>query len=190
MLSVWQQWFSDCEPIAHHLRDAFPNRWVRFHSLPGSKRYPEGEAEYATILARHNRILGALARPGQVIVLLSTGYSTSPEPTRPQPEWEALDSGAKPWRTVGMHVVDVGFTDPSYWHVFASKRMWWPASLDPIVRLIADDVLANVMVVSPDCRWLLHPYDGGMDVIVESAAARDRLKADHSEWLSARPDGM
>jgi hypothetical protein len=46
------------------------------------------------------------------------------------------------------------------------------------------------MIVANDCRWLLHPYDGGMDVILESKDARDLLKARHPEWLSARQDGL
>jgi hypothetical protein len=191
MLTRWQQWLPGCDPVAHQLRMAFPDRWVRFHSLPGSKRYPEGEAEYATLLERHNRILGALAQPEEAIILLSTGYSTSPEPVRPQPEWQLLDPMALPWRMVAMHELDAPFfLAPSYWHVFASERVWQPSHLDPIIRLVADDVLANVMVVSPDCRWLLHPYDSGMDVIAESSAARDRLKRGHARWLSARADGL
>jgi hypothetical protein len=48
----------------------------------------------------------------------------------------------------------------------------------------------NEVVVADDCRWALHPYDGGMDVIAESPAARDRLRAMYSWWLSARPDGL
>ena len=35
-------------------------RWVRFHSLPGSKRYAENEAEYACVLSRHNVVIGEL----------------------------------------------------------------------------------------------------------------------------------
>lgn len=61
---------------------------------------------------------------------------------------------------------------------------------DSIVRLIVDELITNVMIVEPDCRWLLHPYDGGMDVIAESPSARDKLKAAHSDWLSARTDGL
>jgi hypothetical protein len=190
MLTDWQRWFPNCDPIAHCLRVAFPDRWVRFHSLPGSKRYPEDEAEYATAFERHNRILGELARPGQTVVLLSTGYSQSPEPIRSQPEWQVLDPGAVSWWTVAMHETDADFADPSYWHVFASTREWRPRVFDPLVRLVADDVLRNVMVVAPDCRWLLHPYAGGMDVIAESQTARDRFKAGYAGWLSARPDGL
>ncbi len=167
-----------------------PDRWVRFHSLPGSKRYPEDEAEYATVLNRHNRILGELAGSERGVVLLSTGYSESPNPVRPQPALETLDPKAKPWRSVPMHELEAGFDTPSYWHVFASAWEWRSGLFDPIVRLVADDVLANVMIVNSACRWLLHPYDGGMDVIAESPAARDRLKSCYADWLSPRPDGL
>lgn len=189
MLADWQRWFSDCAPVAHRLRAAFPDRWVRFHSLSDSRRYPENEADCAVLLERHNSILGQFVRPGQSVVLLSTGYSDSPEPSREQAEWQALDAAAVLWRTVAMHEGD-DFADPSYWHVFASARDWWPGAFDPIVRLVAAGTVANVMVVAPDCRWLLHPYDGGMDAIVESSAARDLLKTKYAEWLSARVDGL
>jgi hypothetical protein len=33
------------------------DRWGRFHSLPGSKRYAESEVEYAIVLDRYNTIL-------------------------------------------------------------------------------------------------------------------------------------
>ena len=190
MLSSWQRWFPEVDPVAHRLRAAFPDRWVRFHSLPGSKRYPEGEAEYAMVLARHNRILGELTAPGREVVLLSTGYSDSPAPVRLQPELQALDPHALPWWSVPMHKSDEGYTDPTYWHVFASVWEWQPGLLDPVVRLVADDALANIMVVAPDCRWLLHPYDGGMDVVTESSAVRDCLKSSYAGWLSAREDGL
>ena len=75
ILTNWQQSFPGCEPVAHHLRVAFPDRWVRFHSLPHSKRYPEDEAEYAMVLERHNRVLGELVQNGEIIALLTTDYS-------------------------------------------------------------------------------------------------------------------
>ena len=46
---VWQQHFGSCAPVAHLLRDRFGDRWVRFHSLEESKRYPETEDEMATV---------------------------------------------------------------------------------------------------------------------------------------------
>lgn len=190
MLADWDRCFPNCEPIGHHLRVAFPERWVRFHSLPGSKRYSEDEAEYAEVLTRHNAILGELAHPGSQVVLVTTGYSGSPVPSRSYPEVATFDPGAIPWRTVSMHRIEEGFDEPSYWHLFASVREWRPGEFDPLVRLVADDAVANVLVVAPDCRWVLHPYDGGMDVIAESPEARRLLRAKHAAWLSAWDSGL
>jgi hypothetical protein len=190
MLSQWQDHFPDGEPVAHRLREAFPDRWVRFHSLPGSKRYPEEEGEYLTVLYRHNHILNQLVGSERKVVLLTTGYSGSGEPARLQPELLSLDPNALFWRSIPMHEFGAEFAELTYWHVYASVQTWEPGVFDPVVRLVADDVLSNVMVVAPDCRWLLHPYDGGMDVITESSVARDRLKSSNSEWLSSHPSGM
>ena len=50
--------------------------------------------------------------------------------------------------------------------------------------------MANVLVADPDRRWVLHPYDGGMDVIAESPEARGLLRARYAAWLSAFADGL
>jgi hypothetical protein len=190
MLADWDRCFPNCKPIGYHLRVAFPERWVRFHSLPGSKRYPEDETEYVEMLARHNAILGELARPGAQVVLVTTGYSGSPVPSPSSPVVPAFDPSAAPWRTIAMHRVEEGFDEPRYWHLFASVREWQLGEFDPLVRLVADDAVANVLVVAPDCRWVLHPYDGGMDVIAESHEARRLLRGKYAAWLSARADGL
>lgn len=47
-------------PIGCALSARHPDRWVRFHSLPDSKRYAETEQEYEVILDRHHRVLAEL----------------------------------------------------------------------------------------------------------------------------------
>ncbi|WP_326702322.1 DUF3885 domain-containing protein [Streptomyces cyaneofuscatus] len=42
------------------MRLTHPDRWVRFHSLQESKRYPDDEAEYAVLLERHHTLLNEL----------------------------------------------------------------------------------------------------------------------------------
>jgi hypothetical protein len=141
------------------------------------------------VLERHNRVLGELLGPERSVILLITGYSETSDVAPPQAELRKLHPDAKPWRSVRYHGPD-DFGGPSYWHVFASEWEWQPGLFDPIIRLVADDVVRNVMVVAPDCRWLIHPYDGGMDVILESPSARDSLRSAHRDWLSSRPDGL
>ena len=184
MLDNWSLRFPDCEAIAHHFPVLFPERWVRFHSLPNSKRYPENEPEFATVIDRHNCILSDLCLEEERVVLLTTGWSNNAEAMRAQTSLEEWDALARPWRTIAMHEQPDKLPTPTFWHVFVSTHNWSPGLFDPLVRLIAADALANVMIISPDCRWFLHPYDGGMDVIVESQDERDKLAERHKDWLA------
>jgi len=190
MLNNWQEKFPHCEPVSHLLRTAFRDRWVRFHSLPESKRWPENEDEYEILLHRHNTILSELLGTERSVVLLTTGYSKTPQPIRMYPELDAIDPNATPWRTVALHALERDFSNPNYWHVFASEWEWRAELFNLLIRLVADDAVANVMIVHPGCRWLLHPYDGGMDVIAESPTVREQLRAAHTDWLSSRADGL
>ncbi len=79
----WQSQFNGFVPEADNLKYEFKNRWVRFHSLPESKRYPENEQEYLEILRRHNVVLQDLCGQGNVLVVLPE-YSDSSVPTKPQ----------------------------------------------------------------------------------------------------------
>jgi hypothetical protein len=189
MLAQWDLNFPGCEPVAHWLREVFPNHWVRFHSLPGSKRYPENEDEYRTVIDRQHCVINELLGLGRKLVLLTTEYSQNPSAVHPDVEWVSLNPGAKLWRSVPMHPHD-GSIDLNYWHVFASEWDWPASPLDQLLRLVADDIVRNVMLVACDCRWVAHPYDGGLDVVMESEAGRNKLRSAHPAWLSARSDGL
>lgn len=65
-----------------------------------------------------------------------------------------------------------------------------PSRLDPLLRRIADDEIARVLVLDRDARWAYHPYDGGGDILAPNEAARDALTARFSSWLSSHPSGM
>ncbi|MGC4897283.1 DUF3885 domain-containing protein [Micromonospora sp. DT31] len=60
LTELWEQRWPECPPFAHRLRVQYPDRWARFHSLPGSKRYPADESEYAALLDRHYTTLSEL----------------------------------------------------------------------------------------------------------------------------------
>jgi hypothetical protein len=75
-------------------------------------------------------------------------------------------------------------------HLHARLTEWSAGRLDPLLRSVADATIANVVLADPGLRWLYHPYDGGMDVILASAEERDALRERHPTWLSTHPDGM
>lgn len=186
MLENWNKYYSSCPPIGYLLREAFPERWVRFHSLGQSKRYPANDDDYQKLLARHNAVLSYLATLGESVVLVTTGYTKSLIPSRTYEQLFVLDPRAKYWRSL-----DEGEdNDPYYWHFFTSKWEFIESQFDHLIRLVADEIVSNVLIVSADCRWIIHPYDGGMDVILESISARNELRNQFDMWLSARSDGL
>ncbi len=60
LAALWRERHPSAPPVAHTLRTRYADRWVRFHSLPDSKRYPESGDEYALVLDRYNTILDEL----------------------------------------------------------------------------------------------------------------------------------
>lgn len=75
----WARHYSDAVPVGWCLRE-YPNiAWVRFHSLPKSKRYAETENEYATIISRGNlladRLLGPDASCWQIDIVEKTSLT-------------------------------------------------------------------------------------------------------------------
>lgn len=188
--AYWNATYPECVPIPYFLRDAYPSRWVRFHSLPESKRYAENEAEYQTILERHNAVIDSLAQQNEELVLVSATYSETPEPIPHDGELSELDPNAEHWHTIAKHIIDNDEDYPNYCHLHMSVWPWKQSLLDSILKLVADWKVADIMIVSPQANWIYHPYDGGADVILNSTDERDKLKQKFKNWLSARADGM
>ncbi len=185
----WTQRFGATPPIAHSFRDSQRDCWVRFHSLPDSKRYAESESEWTTLLGRHNAVVGSLTSDGSKLELLTTNWSASDTPESPHEHFCELQIPAEHWRTVAMHEID-GDPDPNYWHIFRSTIAWTRHTLDNLIRSVADDRISNVMILDPTDTWLFHPYDGGMDVILGSSSERDDLSDKYRNWRSSRSDGL
>lgn len=65
--------------------------------------------------------------------------------------------------------------DNSIWiHLFISQGSL-NDGLEPLLKLVADDVTREVVIYPPDFEWLYHPYDGGCDIIAPSTAIRDQF---------------
>jgi hypothetical protein len=66
---LWKQRWPESPPVAQWVRDTYGERWVRFHSLPGSRRYPDNETEERVVLHRYKTVLSELAPGDQLLVL-------------------------------------------------------------------------------------------------------------------------
>ena len=76
-----------------------------------------------------------------------------------------------------------------YFIIFVKTEKWKKESRNEILKAIADDEI-RAMFVSPSKKCVIAPYDGGVDVIVDSTQKRDRLKVKYKDWLSDREDGI
>lgn len=185
----WEQHYPGCPPIGHYLREAYADKWFRIHSLPNSKRYPETGEEYREVLRRHNALLLDLVGKGAPYVLITTGYSESPKPVQSYHQLSFLVSDSRVLYTIPKHELE-GDAEPYYWHFFMSNRTWSEPSEDELLKLIADNVVANVLMVGLEPNCIYHPYDDGADVFVASTSIRDQKKEKYARWLSNHPQEL
>ncbi|MGW0939765.1 DUF3885 domain-containing protein [Streptomyces sp. NPDC002666] len=184
--ALWEQrWPALPEGLS--MRHVHPDRWVRFHSLPESKRYPGDDREYAIMLDRHLTVLNELGPTDTELYVVTHEWNWDAAPITRMPQLQQVDPDAHHW---GSHVHDDEFPDDIvYEHEYVNVRPRTRQALDPLLRLVADDVIAGVTLAPLDLRWLYHPYDGGGDVHASSAIVT-ALRAAHPDWLSTHPSGM
>lgn len=183
LTDLWERTWPRAEPLGYLLRVEYVDQWVRFHSLPESKRYAENATEYDEILRRHRTVLrelrGSVGTAGLFVIAadwrwrdLAAGWSKNRLP------------GAWPWRS------SEADEDPD-----VGRNYFWAASglsdaeVDSLLLAAADDQ-GRFVIGAPGLEWLYCPYDGGADVLLPGAVERDALKARHSDWLSSHPDGL
>jgi hypothetical protein len=177
LTAAWNTTWPGTPPIAFLLRVNHPDRWVRFHSLPESKRYAETDDERATVLFRHHAVLDAL-EPSAECFAITTRFASDREQglTVPnEPHFQTIEHSDY-------------FDEPA--RLCAGSIVYPSGEFDNVLEAAADWELANVIIGPDDLRWLYHPYDGGADVIAASPDQRDQLKAEFSAWLSSHPDGL
>ncbi|MEU7630489.1 hypothetical protein AB0C34_10945 [Nocardia sp. NPDC049220] len=189
LLGLWQRRWPRCPPLADELKHAYRDRWVRFHSLPRSKRYPETADEYGIVLDRYNTVLDELFT-GQEIYLITSDWSNRPEPGARPDDHAQWHPDARYWTSVCNDPTETDAEFISYTHLFVSRVPWQHGAVDDLLRAVADDATAGVMIADLALERIHHPYDGGTDVLLRTAAERDTLMHRHAGWLSQHPEGF
>lgn len=185
--AAWEKRWPGTPPEADQLKAIFPERWVRFHSLPGSKRYPEDEAEYRTALSRHHAVLDDLAGTASSLVVVTTAYGDHHRPRRAGDVARATGRARRWWT---FETADSAPDWPLWCSAFVSRSTGPRDELEPLLRLVADDRTRGVVIAPTDLAWLYHPYDGGADVLLPTREGRDALRDRHRGWVSAHPLGL
>jgi hypothetical protein len=178
LIEQWAKVWPDSLPIAHELKELFEDQWVRLHTLPGSKRSPSSDAEWAVVIERHNTVLGELARDGEDVLVMISVVAPTPAPIEPDVDF---------WTSVPWHYAD---PDLLFAHLYVTTEEWGHGGLDELLRLAAEQQIGGVIIAPLDLEWLYHPYAGGADVILAGASSRDALAARHADWRSTHPSGL
>lgn len=187
LIAAWVAAWPGALPIAHELKELFEESWVRFHSLPESKRYADTPEEYAEILSRHHTVLSELqdGNPGELLVI-ATDVTSTPAPTG-EPPFEDVFPADTFWSAVAWHYADPALL---FAHLYVRRLDAKDDALDDLLRGVADGDLSGVIIAPPDLAWLYHPYDGGADVVQSSVEAREAMATRHPEWRSKHPSGL
>ncbi|WP_327680934.1 DUF3885 domain-containing protein [Streptomyces sp. NBC_00467] len=186
---LWRERRPSGPPVAHTFRGTYADLWVRFHSLPGSKRYPETEDEYAIVLHRYNTVLDELFAGADVFVVTMDWSSTPSGPAGyPSPRQTLHRDGLHWWTESDRDDPDPEFH--THTRLYADRRPWERGCVDGVLPAVADDALADVFITDTELRRIHHPYDGGADVILTTTAERERLRGEHTAWLSSHPASL
>ena len=170
--------FCEAFPVAHLMRTAFPEYWLRVHSLPESKRYPETDVERECVFDRHSRFGSALLgehAPCLVIQSRFNGFSRSAE-LMPALVWTPIH-----------RVVE---EENDGWDSWVTHTIWKPSDFRSLLLDIADDKEAHIAFLSEVTDCIFIPYDGGADGFSFDTALLQRLSSEFAPWRSAHPLGL
>lgn len=183
--AFWRQHFAEIPPIGFVLREYLRERWVRFHSLPGSKRYADNAAERRTILARANTLADEIFAAGEGCWLVASPAQMKNSAWDPWPlgtDWH-LDPVS---RSDEPHVLDEEYE----WCTYAGRCVWQHGHFDRLISRIADDEVRAAILVSQRSGAVFAPYDGGVDIIMPTAEAAGDLGRKHREWRPDNSEGL
>lgn len=187
-IDYWNKEYPESFPINHELKWVYPDRWFRIHSLPESKRYADSEDEYKIIFDRQNQLINDLIGK-ESEVAISFGLYTNDKTNDNHKEFTDFGEFIKVLTIDLRKERPEEYEDEMYFDIYVKMEKWEYGKRNEILKAIADDEI-SAMFVSPLSKCIIIPYDGGVDVIVDSTDKRDKLKDKYKDWLSNREDGM
>jgi hypothetical protein len=186
---AWTRAFPRCPPLRFLLRDVYPERWLRVHSLPAAKRLPTGPEDEREMLRRHEFVADRMlrtSRAGGLVVAYANGYSGRPMPPSVVGfDLELMREWADQWRS------DQRLAEDLEEIVFAASIFSYHHGLfSQLMCEVAYGKTAPLLFFAMDSGLVYSPYDGGADLFFESTATRDSAKIELVGWLSERADGL
>lgn len=176
LVESWNITFQATPPLGYLLRKTFSDRWIRIHSLPNGKRYPETDKEKADLLCRN--LIGAhkiFSSGDPCLVILAavdieTNFSSCPK-----------------IKNLGLKKVD-GWSEfykrmPEYeqevenLEFYVAEKTWEISEISEILLAVSDEKIDPILFYNQKKLRVFCPYDGGADLIFECAKEKDFAKA-------------
>jgi len=172
----FREHFGATAPVGYCLRADHGDRWLRLHSLPGSKRYAEDDGERAEVRRRAWAAAAALFPAGSAVWLVVPSFY---EPPADVDELVACGPFEHPL-----------FCEPLRVEVAQITWPHGPGVFEALIDEIAIDALRAVWF-SVATGEAFAPYDGGIDLFAASEAGVEALRrAFPEDWFSPRADGL
>lgn len=156
---AWSHFHPGHLPIGYRLREGGAANWVRFHSLPGSKRYPDTDAERRTILERQG-VLASEVLKTDPCWLVQTQWITPPGTK----DVADVDDPFAATRLYGLkpafQFTDGEDEDSSSWRVYAAPIRWIENAFDELLMSIAEHKAAPTLWMSEANGGIVAPYEG------------------------------
>lgn len=180
--------YSESNLISHELKNLYPTRWLRIHSLPDSKRYAKSEDETQRILTRQNKIISEIIGEKSEIIIVMGLYEE--EPSNKVPKISSKYGFFEYYQSINIHqIYPKQYENNIYYNTFFRTDLWRQNSQNELLRDIAKDK-SRAMFICIKSNCIVAPYDGGMDIIVDSQKKRNLLKIKYKDWLSKREDRL
>ncbi len=181
---IFKQWassFGTALPAGFLLRASCPDVWLRIHSLPESKRYPECQTDHQEVLQRYNLAANQVLGEASQCMLFITRFGELST-------WNEKDEtplGGKHPKLAFSHGVD----DDAI-HFFALPVCWRANKFNELLTATANDQTGPILFANLSRKTAFAPYDGGADLFFQSESERNLARTSWSSWLSKRPDGL
>jgi hypothetical protein len=188
----WTSYYPGILPIPHNFRNDYPERWFRIHSLPGSKRYADTSEEWNILLTRQNEIITDLFGNNAPILFLTGEYSfEGGTELHPVGSVNSIsDFGFISLPAIDLYkIAPEQYDEGQYFNPVFCEETWLQKKFDNVLIDVADDNL-HAFFVSIEKKFIIAPYDGGMDIIPDNAETRNHYKSKYKSWLSVRQDGL
>ena len=163
----WKSEYPEAYPINHEFRLIYEDRWFRIHSLSKLKRYAEADTEYQIMINRQNQLINDLIGEKNKIIVSFGVYTNDISNDNYK---ELTDFGEfKKVQTIDLHKIrPKEYEDQEYYEIYIKDDYWKDETKNEILKAIADDKI-KAMFICPSRHCIIAPYDGGVDIIVDSS---------------------